>query len=282
MSQSSGRYYLLNNSLKSEDDLKTDESSEGLSVYEIVRVKDGIAIFLEDHLRRLYHSLELEKLNINETEQDLKEQVGELIANNPVREGKIKFVVSFYHHPKDHEYNLWLYYNHYAPPNSNQYKNGVDTILCRAVRNDPNVKMLNTEARLTADRKIRESSVYEAILVDEEGNVTEGSRSNVFFISEDTLVTAPDDVVLQGIARSKILEICREHHLDLRLRNVHHDELKSFDTAFLSGTTPKILPIRQMDGIVFSVENRLMDFLMEAYDRKINQYINYRKSWEKG
>jgi branched-chain amino acid aminotransferase len=278
MPQSTDRYYLLNNKLKSEDDLNTDESTEGLSVYEIVRVKDGIAIFLEDHLRRLYHSLELEELNINEKEQDLKVQVGELIANNPVSEGKIKFVVSFYHHPQDHQYNLWLYYNHYEPPKPHQYKKGVDTILCRAVRNDPNVKMLNTEARLTADRKIRESSVYEAILVDGDGYVTEGSRSNVFFISGNTVVTAPDEVVLQGIARSKILEICHEHHLDLRLQSVHQDELNNFDTAFLSGTTPKILPVRRMDGIVFSVENRLMDFLMQAYDGKINQYINNRRS----
>jgi branched-chain amino acid aminotransferase len=280
MNSSTDRYYLLNNILKSEDDLNTDESSEGLSVYEIVRVKDGMAIFLEDHLRRLYHSLELEKLNINEKEQDLKEQVGELITNNPVSEGKIKFVVSFYRHPQSKEYNLWLYYNHYEPPKPHQYKKGVDTILCRAVRNDPNVKMLNTEARLTADRKIHESSVYEAILVDEDGYVTEGSRSNVFFISGHTVVTAPDEVVLQGIARGKILEICHEHHLDLRLQSVHRDELKSFDTAFLSGTTPKILPVRRMDETVFSVENPLLGFLMEAYDGKINQYIKNRKSQE--
>ncbi len=281
MSQRVGKYYLLNNILDSEDRLDTRTGSEGLSVYEIVRVKDGIAIFLEDHIRRLYHSLELEQLVIKENERDLKEQVGKLISNNPIREGKIKFVVNFYRYPQSQEYNLWLYYNHYGPPEPHQYKEGVDTTLCTAVRNDPNVKMLNTEARLTADRKISESSVYEAILVDGDGYVTEGSRSNVFFISENTLVTPPDEMVLQGIARGKILEICREHHLDLRLRSVHQDELNNYDAAFLTGTTPKILPIRRMDGIVFSVENRFMAFLMEAYDGKINQYINNGKSYRK-
>jgi hypothetical protein len=48
----------------------------------------------------------------------------------------------------------------------------------------------------------------------------------------------------------------------------------------LSGTTPKILPVRRMDETVFSVENPLLGFLMEAYDGKINQYIKNRKSQE--
>lgn len=274
-----GKYYLLNNTLKSTDDLYEGYDNEGFSVYEIVRVKDSIAIFLEDHLQRLYHSLELEGLWIKESRKELEYQVRKLIGNNPVRSGKIKMVANFYRYPQSLDYGLWLYFDRYEPPTEHQYQNGIATILCHAVRNDPNVKMLNTEARLKADAKIRELSVYEALLVDGEGFINEGSRSNIFFIAGYTLFTPPDEAVLPGIARSKILDICREHHLDLQIRKIHQGDLNNFGTAFLSGTTPKILPVKRIDNITFSVENRLMAFLMQAYNDKINQYINNRKSY---
>lgn len=272
--------YLLNDRLNPVDEFYRDEASGGFSVYEIVRVKDSVAVFLEDHLHRLYRSLELENLEIKENEKTIKNQLRKLIRNNTVRSGKIRIVVHFYNYPQTRDYDLWLYFDRYEPPTEHQYQNGVATILCQAVRNDPNVKMLNTQARLKADTSIRESSVYEALLVDEEGYVYEGSRSNIFFIAGSKLVTPPDETVLQGIARSKILEIGRAHHLDLQKRKVHQKELNEFGTAFLSGTTPKILPIKRIDNIYFSVENPLMAFLMQAYDDMVERYISERQSYE--
>ncbi|MBS3770264.1 MAG: aminotransferase class IV [Bacteroidales bacterium] len=280
MNDDAGTYYLLNDRLKPEDDFYREEASGGFSVYEIVRVKDSVAVFLEDHLHRLYHSLELENLGIKENEEAIRNQIRKLIRKNPVRSGKIRIVVNFYNYPQPRDYDLWFYFDRYEPPTKHQYQNGVATTLCRALRNDPNVKVLNTQARLKADDRIRESSVYEALLVDEEGYIYEGSRSNIFFITGSKLVTPPDEKVLQGIARSKILEICQAHHLDLQKRKVHQKELNEFGTAFLSGTTPKILPIRRIDNIYFSPENSLMAFLMQAYEDMVEKYINERQSYE--
>lgn len=280
MKHGDGKYYLLNNRLLPIEGLSVDHIANGFSVYEIVRVEDYIAIFLEDHLRRLYQSLELEKLRIKENEQEIKQQVRKLTVNNPVSSGKIKIVVQFYSYRPSPEYSLWLYFNYYDPPTKQLYRTGVATILCHAERHEPNAKLLHTEARIKADNKIREASVYEAMLVDGNGYVTEGSRSNVFFISGDLLVTPPDEAVLPGIVRSKIMEICHEHHLNLQRRKIHKDELPDFDSAFLSGTTPKILPVRSIDDITFSVNNSLMAFLMQTYDNKIEHYIQEHKSYK--
>ena len=156
MGEDIGKYYLLNNRLIPVNELDRDGVSRGFSVYEIVRVKDSVAVFLEDHLHRFYHSLELENLGIKENEQEIKQQIWKLIENNSVRSGKIKFVVNFSSYPQTQDYDLWLYFDHYDPPTADQYKNGVETILCRAVRNDPNVKMIHTKARHITEKKIKE------------------------------------------------------------------------------------------------------------------------------
>ena len=87
---------------------------------------------------------------------------------------------------------------------------------------------------------IRESGVYEVLLVNRESKVTEGSRSNLFFIREGVVRTAPDSEVLPGITRQKVLELISEEGFRLDIRSLALEELPSAEAAFLTGTSPKV------------------------------------------
>ena len=247
---------------------------KGVSVYEIFRIMKGAPVFLEDHLNRLFHSLELEELTIRENRSEITAKVQRLIAANSIDTGKVKLIVTFSQAPGAEDYDLVVYFVPFEPPTPEQYKAGIAVTLCTAIRYDPNAKVLDTEARRLADEKIEQLGVYETLLVNADGYITEGSRSNLFFISGNRLITPPDDFVLQGIARKNILRICREEGIPVDIRRVHQQELSSFDSAFLSGTTPQVLPIRRIDDIAYSVEDRLARFLMKAYQDKVLEYIS--------
>jgi branched-chain amino acid aminotransferase len=170
-----------------------------------------------------------------------------------------------------------LYFTPYEPPLEVDYREGVKTTLCAAMREDPNAKVMHTKARHLADEKIQQLGVYEALLVDAEGYITEGSRSNVFFVRGSRLVTPPDDAVLQGIARKNILRICRRENIPVDVRRVHPNELYAFQAVFLSGTTPKVLPVQAVDDIYFNTNNRLVGFIMEKYNQYLKTYVESRK-----
>ena len=248
------------------------------SVYEIVRIEKKVALFLDDHLNRLFRSLALEGLKIEEPAGNIEMMVNKLIWTNGIDKGKIKFVFYFPDFPESGNYHFLIYFTEASFPTLEQYNNGVDLVFCNAIRNDPNAKVLNTEARKIANQKIEDENVFEALLVDNEGYIREGSRSNVFLITDTTLITPPDEAVLQGIARKNVLEICKQHDIPVTIRKVHRSELEKMQSIFLTGTSLKVLPVRSVENLRFGVSSELLRFLQDQYDQKIEKDIRTRKA----
>ena len=88
-------------------------------------------------------------------------------------------------------------------------------------------------------------------------------------IMGDSLVTPPDEVVLPGITRKKVIALCFDLKIPVRFENLPYQNLTSYSGAFLSGTSPKILPLRKIDNHTFDVSQPLIKKLMNAYDQLI-------------
>ena len=112
------------------------------------------------------------------------------------------------------------------------------------------------------------------LLVNREGRITEGSRSNVFFIRGREVWTAPSDRVLLGVTRSKVIDVIREAGLDLHFKSVREDHLASFDAAFISGTSPKVLPIASIGDISYDVNDPVLRDIMKRYETCENREEN--------
>ena len=247
-------------------------SLAALSVcYEVIRVDDGIFLFLEDHLRRLRDSV---KNNNNIYNTDFKYIMNILLklkAKNELRSGNIKLLLGF--HPgsvKDPLYVAYQIVHHY--PSEKQYAEGIKTSLFMEERERPNVKYVNTSLQEKCRNEIRNRVVYEVLLVDHNGFVTEGSKSNVFFIKEGIFYTPPADRVLKGITRDKIIGICRESRYPLKEEHIRANCLHQYTAAFITGTSPKVLPVASIDAVSFSVEHFLIEPVKAGYEALIGAY----------
>jgi len=89
----------------------------------------------------------------------------------------------------------------------------------------------------------------EAILLDVDGNIAEGSGENLFVIKNNKVITNDaQDSILMGITRDSVMEIARDLGYEVESRSLHLDDLLNSDEAFFTGTAAEVTPIRELDG----------------------------------
>ena len=268
------KQFLYNGTLKNSETFEKVYKNSDPSVYEVIRMIEGVPLFLEEHYERLVKSL----ASIGQNEILDLEGLGDLISVlnlvNDQPECNIKLVINNFR--ANGEYDYYLYYIPSKYPADAEYKNGVDTHILKAVRNNPHAKIINQSLRDQADAMIREKGLFEVILADENNNITEGSRSNIFFIKGNCLYTSPSEGVLLGVTRQSILRVCRENNIEVKEEIIQASSISEFDGAFISGTSPKVLPIKSIGEIEMDCTNKLLGDVMAAYDMEIAQYVkNY-------
>ena len=243
------------------DSFSEDILHTGLSLYEVFRVFRGDVIFMEDNLSRLAHSIRKSRLDINITDLNIPEKLEQMIRLEGLTEGNIKYVL----HIVDKTVNEYIYQIHFYYPTEEEYRLGVDVITLRAERENAEVKYINHALREKTNQLIHAHRVYEILLINNEQYITEGSRSNVFFIRENTLYTTPLPYVLPGTTRKRVLEICNRETIPVIETAIPYRELSRYESAFLTGTSPLILPIRTIDHARLDPGHPLLRRVMECY-----------------
>lgn len=247
-----------------------------VTIYEVLRVIAGVPVFVEAHLSRLFHSLALINKTVSISETEFIVQIEKLIEANRIDAGNLKISVEYY--DDDYSPDLVIEQIPYKYPSQNNYSEGVELISYHTKRANPNAKIQNNALRQLTDEMIRNFNVYDVLYIHPDGYITECSRSNIFFISKDQLITAPSKDVLEGITRLKVNEICAKFSIPLHFKRIGLEDLNTMDSAFITGTSPKILPVQRIDKIPFSVKNHWLNQVIEEYDRLITGYISsYQK-----
>ena len=126
---------------------------------------------------------------------------------------------------------------------------------------------------------IKNSNAFEAILVNKDGNITEGSRSNIFFVKSDVVFTPPENIILPGITRKKVLGICNFLNQSVFIENISYINISEFDSAFLTGTSRKIVPVKFIDNIEFEAGSDLLKKISRLYDNLVGEYIKQNKQF---
>jgi branched-chain amino acid aminotransferase len=149
----------------------------------------------------------------------------------------------------------------------------VKGILYHAERKDPRSKVINQNLRSAIAEKLIEEGAYEALLVNGNNEITEGSRSNIFFLKNDILITAPDNSVLGGITRKHILDICGEINLTVNFECVRVEDIGEYDGVFMTGTSPIVLPFFCIGENRFNINRQLTEKLRQLYLEKADASI---------
>lgn len=259
------KYFIFNDKIQRIHLFVPSENEGG--IYEVLRVKDGIPLFLEDHLIRFYNSAKIAGKTLRFSENQIETFLNRLIRKNNIQEGNILISCKI---------NLKAFFISHSYPTIEMYKNGVVCGILKAERENPNAKVFQTSVRQKANNLIVEKGFYEVLLVDHQNRITEGSRSNVFFIRGNEIFTAPQNKVLLGITRQKTIDRAEKLGFKVIEKEISYADISTFQAVFITGTSPKILPLKQIENVVFDVENKLVRELMNSFDECIDEYISVK------
>lgn len=262
------KYCIVQGVLSEDKDLISKIEDKGKIIYEVIRIINGVPLFFKEHMCRLEHTYKIMNIESICSHKIILGYIRELCVANNILEGNIKIIIS----SLSREYAM--YFIPHVYPTEEQYDCGVRTILYYGERNNPNAKVQDNGFRNKVMNKVAEANAYEAILVDRNGYITEGSKSNIFMIKNNLVMTAPVNGVLAGITRLKIMEVINNMGITLEERYIHENNLKEVDALFISGTSPKILPVNSVNNLKFDCGNNIIRGIMKQFEICIKKDID--------
>lgn len=243
---------------------------DGKVVYEVVRLIDGKPLFWDEHYHRLMESCSIAQLNFALPSATLKKVLERLVISNAIF--SINFKIEVFIADRQLHYRLFLIPSQY--PDTHLYSTGVPLGFLYEERTNPNAKIINGPIRSKANQLIERGHYYEVLLVNSKGEITEGSRSNVFFIAGSKLVTPPLHEVLPGVTRFHVIQIAQQLGLSVDEVAVKTSDISSFEAAFITGTSPMLLPARSLNSHAFNPQHPVCNILLEGYKQKVLENLN--------
>lgn len=228
----------------------------GFGLFETMRAYAGRVFRLEEHLNRLTKSAELLGLTIDAME--LGNAVRDTLNANGLREARVRITVSAGEGKippeagEKRKPTLLVTTEYYHPPGEETYRRGFHATISTIRRNSQSplsrLKSANYLESLLSKEQARSRGVQEAILLNEKGFLAEASMSNIFLVSDGTLVT-PDDYsgILPGITRDTVVELAEEMGISVRTECVTLDELFRADEVFLTNSLIELMPLTRVE-----------------------------------
>ena len=237
----------------------------GLGVFEGVRAyrtedRGGCIFRLEEHTRRLFNSAHILRMDMPYDRETIKEAHKAVLRANDLEEGYLRpmcFLGSEGMGLRAEDLSThvivaaWPWPSYMDPEAKEQ---GIAVRTSSYTRHHVNITMCKAKANgnyinsMLALREALESGCEEALLLDNEGYVAEGSGENVFILRGNTLHTPELTSCLDGITRDTIFRLAAEIGVDIVERRITRDEVYIADEAFFTGTAAEVLPIRSLDG----------------------------------
>lgn len=233
---------------------------EGLRAY---RTERGPSVFrLRDHTDRLFRSAHIMKMSIPFDKDTLDQAQLEAVARNNLESAYIRPMCFFGAEGMGlHAHGLavhvmvaaWQWGSYLGAENmargirvrtSSYARNHVNSIMCKAKANG---NYLNS---ILAVQEAIEAGCDEALLLDHEGYVAEGSGENIFIVRKGKLYTPDLTSALEGITRDTVMTLAQEQGLQVVEKRITRDEVYVADEAFFTGTAAEVTPIREVDGRV--------------------------------
>lgn len=230
---------------------------EGIRAYETA---NGPAIFrLDEHVRRLVDSAHILAIDLPVDHTTLSSLCCEAIRRNELRSGYIRPLVFLGAEklgvdPAGTDTHVMVAaWPWGAYLGGNAIEDGIRVRVSSYARHHPNVQMCRAKAISTyansilAVREARRDGYDEALLLDTEGYVAEGSSENVFIVRDGEVLQPETTSALDGITRRTVETLAREAGLTVRAKRITRDEVVCADEVFLTGTAAEITPVIEVD-----------------------------------
>lgn len=224
------------------------EVQYGFGVYETIKVIQGHPLYLDEHLNRLFHSAAGIGLAHPYTYNLIASWVALLIATDAIKEATLRILLLGTEVPRliISASDPLIYPERY-------YNEGVQAISYQGERFLPQYKTCSLLLNYLALRDAQRQGAFEALLVDRNGRVLEGTRSNFYACRGDEIWTAGDELVLAGVTRDKIIRAIDQLGYTIRFEPVPLASVQKgyYEELFISSTSMQAMPLCSLDGIEF-------------------------------
>lgn len=269
----------------------------GAGVFEGVRAYDGklgTAIFrLQDHTDRLFNSAKIIGMQIPFTKEEINQAQIDVVNNNKVPFGYLR-PMCFYGsegmglRADDLQVHCiiaaWEWGAYMGTENltqgirvrtSSYTRHHVNSTMCKAKVNGHYVNSM-----LALQEAVRDG-YDEALLLDPQGFVAEGSGENVFIVKDSVLYTPELSSALDGITRKTIISVASDMNIDVVEKQISRDEVCIADEAFFTGTAAEVTPIREVDNRTIGAGSRgpVTEKLQSAYFRIVHGETENYAHW---
>lgn len=274
----------------------------GMGVFEGVRAyetAEGPAIFrLQEHTKRLFNSAKILGMKLPYTQDEINQAHIDVVKANNLHScyfrpmayyGAAKLGVA----PQADDVQVILAaWPWGAYLGEEGMKRGIRVRVSSFTRHHPNIHMIKAKANgnylnsILANTEATRDGYDEAILLDAQGYVAEGSGENIFVVNEGRLYTPALDVALDGITRKSVIAIAEEMGLPVIEKRITRDELYTADEVFFTGTAAEVTPIREIDNreigigergpITTEIQQRYFD-IVEGKNPAYRHWLTYVK-----
>ncbi len=270
----------------------------GTGVFEGVRAywnpvhEQLYGLHLKEHFARLHQSCRIMRLDLAYTVDELIEITGEILRRSGLREDAYLRPLAY----KSDEiigvrlHDLTTAFTMFAVPFGNyvEMDRGLDVCVSSWRRVDDNA--IPARCKITgsyvnaalAKTEAQEAGFDEAIVLTQEGHVSEGSAANLFMVRAGVLITPPPtDNILEGIVRSSVMRLAKDEGIPVEIRSIDRTELYLADELFLCGTGVQLASIRSVDhrkigdGEIGPIAKSLGGIYFEAVRGNVERY----KEW---
>ncbi|TJY41427.1 branched-chain-amino-acid transaminase [Cohnella pontilimi] len=260
------QWIYMNGDYVTKDDAKVSVFDHGFlygdGIFEGIRIYDGNIFRCKEHLDRLYDSAKSIMLDIPLSYAEMQEALVETVRRNGLRDGYIRLVVSrgpgnLGIDPQRCE-RAWviIIVQQLAIYPEEAYRDGLRSISVSQRRNipdalSPKIKSLNYLNNILVKIQSNLAGVGEAIMLNAQGYVTEGSSDNIFIVKRGVVYTPPTYLgALEGVTRGAIMDLCSRLGYAFKEEPFTLHDVYVADEVFFTGTAAEVIAVREVDGRV--------------------------------
>ncbi|MGG7054295.1 branched-chain amino acid transaminase [Nitrosomonas sp. ANs5] len=264
---------------------------EGLRAYE---TPGGSAIFrLPEHTERLFNSAHVFKMKIPFDQATLMQAQRDVVRHNGLISGYIRPIVFYGAEAMGlSARDLSVHVAVAAWPwgaylGADGLEKGIRVKTSSFTRHHVNINMCRAKSVATytnsilAHQEVAQDGYHEALLLDVDGYVAEGSGENIFIVKHGKLYTPDLTACLEGITRASVIELAQEIGIEIIEKRITRDEVYCADEAFFTGTAAEITPIRELDCRTIGSGNRglITERLQTLFFDCVNGRSDAHASW---
>lgn len=265
----------------------------GDGVWEALRLHDGVLVFLDEHLDRLWQGAATIGMNIGMTREELTAAIWQTLRANAMHDNvHVRFMLTrgIKKTPSQDPRltisgpNLVIIAEHKLADPSGKER-GITLFTSTIRRGSPDYldPRLNCHSKLhevMALVQALEAGADEALMLDIHGFVATCNATNFFMIKNDEVWTSTGQYCMNGITRGKIIQVCHQHNIPCHQKNFSLFDVYGADEAFVTGTFGGLTPVTHVDGrqIGAGKFGPLTRRLDQLYNDKIHQAVQAAKA----